>query len=269
MNKMLPTFAWIFLTTISLFLLISSFQILNIDSPEAQNGVLDLRQWNFDKDGPVELTGEREFYWSAHLAPEDFADPAKPQKTGLIKVPSVWNGYPVAGKKLTGNGFATLRLKVLLDDAPSSMALKILELMTAGTVYINGKTVATVGSPGRDLESNIPDWRPLVYNFETGTNTLEVIFHISNFHHKEGGIHKPILLGEESQIREIVLKKRGFELFLVGSLFIMGLYHIGLWTLRRKERSTLIFGIFYLVMLLMRLPAVKKPWNIYKIMRSI
>ena len=246
MKKMLPTFAWIFLTTISLFLLISSFQILNIDSPEAQNGVLDLRRWNFDKDGPVELTGEWEFYWSAHLAPEDFADSAKPQKTGLIKVPSVWNGYPVAGKKLSGDGFATLRLKVLLGEAPSSMALKIMELMTAGTVYINGKAVATVGYPGRDKQSSIPEWRPLVLDFDTTATPLEVIFHISNFHHREGGIDRPILLGEESRIREIVVKKRGFELFLVGSLFIMGLYHIGLWTLRRKERSTLIFGIFCL-----------------------
>ncbi len=248
MNKMLPTFAWISLTAISLFLLISSFQIINIDSPEAKNGVLDLRQWNFDQDGPVELTGEWEFYWSAHLAPEDFADSARPQKTGLIKVPSVWNGYPVAGKKLTGDGFATLRLKVLLGDVPDSMALKIMELMTACTVYVNGKTVATVGSAGRDMESSIPDWRPLVYDFETSTNTLDVIFHISNFHHNVGGIHKSILLGEESQIREIVVKKRGFELFLVGSLFIMGLYHFGLWTLRRSERSTLIFGIFCFIL---------------------
>jgi len=137
MNKMLPTFAWIFLTAISLFLLISSFQIINIDSPEAKNGVLDLRQWDFDKDGPVELTGEWEFYWSTHLAPEDFADSAKPQKTGLIKVPSVWNGYPVAGKKTSGDGFATLRLKVLLGDAPSSMALKIMELMTADGAHLS------------------------------------------------------------------------------------------------------------------------------------
>ncbi len=244
MNKMLPTFAWISLTAISLFLLISSFQIINIDSPEAKNGVLDLHQWNFDQDGPVELTGEWEFYWSAHLAPEDFADSAKPQTTGLIKMPSVWNGYAVAGKKLTGDGFATLRLKVILGDGPNSMALKIMELMTACTVYVNGKTVATVGYPGRDKQSSIPDWRPLVLDFDTTANPLEVILHISNFHHREGGIDRPILLGEESQIREIVVKKRGFELFLVGSLFIMGLYHIGLWTLRRKDRSTVIFGIF-------------------------
>jgi PAS domain S-box-containing protein len=130
------------------------------------------------------------------------------------------------------------------------MALKIMEIMTAGTVYVNGKTVATVGSPGRDMQNSIPDWRPLVYDFETSTNTLDVIAHISNFHHNEGGIHKPILLGTESRIREIILKKRGFELFLVGSLFIMGLYHIGLWTLRRNEGSTAIFGVFCFILAL-------------------
>ena len=32
-------------------------------APVAKNGMLDLSDWNFEKDGPVDLKGEWEFYW--------------------------------------------------------------------------------------------------------------------------------------------------------------------------------------------------------------
>jgi hypothetical protein len=40
--------------------------------PVASKGVLDLRQWNFEKDGPIDLTGEWEFFWKQLLEPADF-----------------------------------------------------------------------------------------------------------------------------------------------------------------------------------------------------
>ena len=35
--------------------------------PKAIKGVLDLRKWDLKADGPVNLTGEYEFYWMQHL----------------------------------------------------------------------------------------------------------------------------------------------------------------------------------------------------------
>lgn len=40
--------------------------------PQAQKGVMDLRGWDFERDGPVRLSGEYEFYWDILLSPEDF-----------------------------------------------------------------------------------------------------------------------------------------------------------------------------------------------------
>ena len=190
------------------------------------------------------------FYWGADLSPQAFAASAIPAKTGLIRMPSMWNGYPVDGRELDGNGYATLRLRVLLGDVPHDMALKLMDLMTAGRVYINRELISTIGTPGSSKADTIPEWRPLVADFHPRTDILDIVLQLSNFHHREGGFYKPLLLGEESQIREITLKKNSFELFLVGSLFIMGLYHVGLWTLRRKERSTMIFGIFCFILAL-------------------
>ena len=58
------------------FLNACSQQYSGKKQPKAINGVLDLRDWDFDKDGPVKLDGEWEFYWKQLLFPKDF-------KTGL------------------------------------------------------------------------------------------------------------------------------------------------------------------------------------------
>lgn len=40
--------------------------------PRAVQGILDLRGWDFGKDGVLSLEGEWEFYWQQLLAPGDF-----------------------------------------------------------------------------------------------------------------------------------------------------------------------------------------------------
>ena len=37
--------------------------------PQAIAGTLDLRTWEFGADGPVDLSGDYEFYWQRLLAP--------------------------------------------------------------------------------------------------------------------------------------------------------------------------------------------------------
>ena len=38
-------------------------------APQAIKGILDLTDWDFKKDGPVQLKGEWEFFWKQHLDP--------------------------------------------------------------------------------------------------------------------------------------------------------------------------------------------------------
>lgn len=52
-------------------------------SPLARHGVLDLSGWDLEKDGPVNLAGEWEFYWEQLLTPEDFHGPRPPEITWL------------------------------------------------------------------------------------------------------------------------------------------------------------------------------------------
>jgi PAS domain S-box-containing protein len=213
--------------------------------PKAVKGELDLTDWDFERDGPVDLTGEYEFYWGQHFEPFEFSKAPPPQKTGFITVPGYWNSYEAAGKRLSGHGYATYRLRILLNDrVPGRLALKFLDMGTAFTVYLNGKRVGSSGITGRTRETTIPRFFPEVIDFEPRTNQMEVIFQVSNFHHRRGGAWETIRLGTEKNIRELRERRLTFDLFLFGSIFIIALYHLGLFAIRRRDRSPLYFSIF-------------------------
>ncbi len=85
--------------------------ITDTTAPEAVNGVLDLRTWDFETKGPAALSGKWEFYWHSLLQPDDFTTENPPVASGLIEVPSFWNGFDVNGKRFAGDGYATYRLR--------------------------------------------------------------------------------------------------------------------------------------------------------------
>ena len=125
-------------------------------SPRAVKGILDLSDWDFKRDGPVDLSGEYEFFWMQHLSPSDFSKIPLPKKTGFIEVPSYWKDYEVAGVKHPGDGYATYRLNIILNKQKEPLALRLLEISNAYTLYINGRRAASLGVPGKDRKTTVP-----------------------------------------------------------------------------------------------------------------
>jgi PAS domain S-box-containing protein len=212
--------------------------------PRAVKGVLDLRKWDLKKDGPVDLSGEYAFYWMQHLEPKDFSQTTPPEKTGFIQVPGYWGSFRLKGKGLPGEGYATYRLKILLAAPMESLALRFTTMGTAFTAYVNGKKVASAGVPGTDRSTTKPQYIPQVADFSLGEKEIDFLLHVSNFHHRRAGAWEAIKLGTETDIRRLSERRVAFDLFLFGSIFIIGMYHLGLFILRRKDRSPLYFSIF-------------------------
>ncbi len=218
-------------------------------APQAEKGIIDLTDWDLARDGPLNLSGEWEFYWEQLLGPDDFGTNL-PSRTGFIELPASWNGYVVNGVPLSGSGYATYRLKILLNDPDLALALKVPEFETAYVLYIDGKKVSSNGVVGKTPSTMRPQWMPQVADFSVEQSQVEVILQISNFHHRKGGAGQIIQLGTEKQIREIRDKSSRYELFLFGSLFIMGFYHAILFMFRKKDRSSLRFGLCCFLMAL-------------------
>jgi len=246
-------------------------------APLAIGGVLDLRHWDFTQSSSsLNLNGEWEFYWGQLLTVTDFSTTTPPTMTGVINVPRSWRGYLVDGQPLSGEGYATYRLTVLLDPTSSSrkiLALKLpLPINTAHRLYVDGQLVGAAGQVGATAETMTPQQVPYLVMFAPTSAKIEILLQISNFYLLEGGIIQPIGLGPPAQLQQRDEDQWGRDFFLMGSIFIMGLYHLLLFALRRRDKSPLYFGLFCLLvtgtMLLLQQPQIftdhfSPSWELY------
>lgn len=239
----------LFLAGICLCLTACQLSYSGKNSPKAVDGLLDLSYWDFQKDGPVKLDGQWNFYWKNLLHPEDFSRGELPEKTGNMDLPRSWNGYEVEEETLSGEGHATFHLKIKLP-APERVNFKIPTVMTSFVLYVDGERLTSVGQVGENEQSTLPHFLPQTVSFDAQNDTLDVTLHVANFHHRRGGLIDSIYFGTEQQIQSLREFRLSTDIFLFGSILMMGLYHFVLYFRRRKERSTLYFGIFCLLVAL-------------------
>jgi len=213
-------------------------------APRATEGILDLADWDFKRDGPVDLSGDYEFYWNRHLLPADFATDLPARKTGYIRVPAYWKDMIFDGMKLPGRGYVTYRLNIALKKPADRLGLNLEEISNAYNIYVNGQKVASMGRAGTDQTTTVPLELPQVVDLEIETDRIELIIQASNFHHRPGGAWSVIKLGRLENIRKTQEKRLSFDMFLFGSIFIIALYHLGLFAVHRKDPSPLYFSIF-------------------------
>ena len=213
----------------------------------SSEGRLDLSGWSFERQGRTELNGEWAFYEHMLLAPEDLK---AGQPVTYIKVPAAWNRYEAEAGTTgfhSGTGYGTYRLQVLLPQANHLYALRIPTISTAYRLWINGEEAARAGEPGATAEASVPKNEMKTVPFSLDTRQLDLVLQVSNFHHSMGGVRHPIELGDFGQMQLRDEFSLGFDLLLFGSLTIMGLYHLGLFTIRRQDSSALYFGLYCLL----------------------
>ncbi len=249
LKRILPNLIWL-ITLFFLFTACAQVQSPFEAQPQAVDGVLDLREWDFEQNGTISLNGDWEFYWEQFLVSEDFAT-NPPPRTGYIQVPNSWNGYLVDGLPITGDGYATYRLHILLNENQSTPQLFAFEaplpIPTAHSLYVNGQLVSADGIVGPTVKTMTPQFTPQIVTFVSEANQLEIIVQASNFHTYVGGIFQPVYFGPQAQMYTVRQQRLNLTLFLAGSILIMGLYHLGLFGLRRQDKSTLYFGLFCLI----------------------
>lgn len=239
--------------------------------PAAVKGMLDASSWDFDKNGPVALNGEWEFYWGRLIAPADFASGAAGVMSGYITVPGKWNGFKTGGAKVGNRGCATYRLTVTMGGGGRMMALHTFDMGTAFRIFVDGREVYANGTVGESEETSLPRFLPGVALLPAGSGTVEFIVQVSNYHHRDGGIWYPIEIGGEKDIRAAHVRSGASDALLAGVLIIMGIYYIILFMLYRRDRAPLCFGILCLVMgfrnfvVSERLLVMMYPWLPYEL----
>lgn len=241
-------FSWI-IVIIPIVILVLAFinNANHVQSPKAQQGVLNLTDYDFKQHGNIRLDGDWEFYWNQLLTPADFNTPLPPQPSGYIKVPGIWNGYALDKKKLTGRGYATFRLHIQLKEPLNLGGLKIITMSNSYKLWANGELVASNGQVASSKASNHPQYKSQVVSLPGSGTNIDLIIQVANFYHWKGGVWHPVKLGEFSMIQHERDSRVVLEMFLFGCLFIMAIYHLGAFSLRMADKSILFFGLVCLV----------------------
>lgn len=246
-----PSLLWVLLAFVALVLTgCTGGEGATDRPPQAVNGVLDLRGWDFAAGGPVRMNGEWEFYWQRLLTGQEFSGPSQPQKSGLAPVPGVWNALEIDGRPIGRVGFATYRLRVLVTPGTLEEGLAAVRMPppvnTAHVLYVNGQRVGGAGQVGRSRQESRAAYAPYIALFPPADGQLEVIIHISNYLHTSGGLMEAPVFGPHVQVVDQFQVQAGRNLFLLGAIAVMGVYHLTLFSLRRRERAYLYFGLFCL-----------------------
>ncbi|MEM7182604.1 MAG: ATP-binding protein [Spirochaetota bacterium] len=224
-----------------------SLLVINCEAPEvkktpkAKKGIIDLRNWNFNRNDAITLDGEWKFFWRAFHSKKTPEIQIPPQ---WIQVPGNWNSFRHKGKEVGGNGFATYKLKVLLGKNAESLALKIGTIGTSYELEINGRRKVQVGKPAMNKANTIPAFHPKTIFLQGNRKELDLVLRVANFHHRRGGIWSSLVLGKSNALVTNYQSKLRIDWFLFGSILIMGIYHISLFLFRRKDQSPLWFGLY-------------------------
>lgn len=218
--------------------------------PIVKKGIIDLRNWDFQKHGSVNLKGQWEFYWQEHISYDELINRQPDSQQYYIDVPGVWNNSVRDGKKLPGLGFATYHVRVIPGGHNKKLGLKFLDMSSAFAVYLDNKFLTSTGIPGQTVETTTPSYSPKIISFESNTGAFDIIIHVSNFNYRNGGIWLPVLLGTPEQLSLVREKRLVRSSFLFGAICIIGFYHLGLFWLRRKDKSTFYFSLVCLMVCL-------------------
>ena len=226
-----------------------------VAAPSAVAGVLDLRQYDFQKDGNVELKGEWDFRW------QEFAAPGRPGQTraadrrgwSSLQMPESWTDSVFLGRELPAFGYATFRLRILLPPGlePSvPLALWQHSFSTALALYVDGARVGTLGTVGRSEATHRPKLASVVFPAVPLHREMELTYHVSNFSYKKGGLWGGVTLGPSAEIGAARERSLFIDFALAGSLFLAGIYHLMLFFQRKRDRPALFFGLFCLIIAL-------------------
>lgn len=206
---------------------------------EARAGLFDLSKWDFARGGPLKLTGAWEFTWGRLVPPH-----SKEPLDRIVPVPAQWVSYQTEGGALPVVGVATYRLRLRVPtSARGRLALRIPSSDSAFRLFVNGREAMTNGSVEPDPARSVPiRYTPLIVHLDVPGTQIELLVHVANSQYPRPGLRDPITIGLREDILKLTERKLAFEIFLFGAIFLIALYHFGLFLLRRSDRVALFFA---------------------------
>ena len=212
--------------------------------PLSKSGILDLSKW--DREKPIELAGEWEFYWGDLPSGNEIREGNRSPM--LVNAPGYWNQYKRNGAALPGMGRATYRIRVTGADAYTRCGMRIQNMSTVYRLYIDNTLIAQNGNFGDTASAAISAYRPQLAEFTPEGSSFDIILQIENSVYGMGGMQEPIIFGSYAQIWALDKQLSNLGASAMAGLMVTCLFFLIFFAAQRGEREMLILsGVCMLV----------------------
>ncbi|HTF99733.1 MAG TPA: sensor histidine kinase [Nitrospirota bacterium] len=239
------------------------------DAPVAQRGVIDLSSVDMNHVASVRLDGEWEFYGNQLLAPQDFHGTRAAAPDGYAAIPGSWRGYNVNAKKLGGAGYVTYRLRIMPGKGGQDLAVHVGLVNSAYRLWADTKLIIENGEIGRTSAEEVPIQSFRQARLPITDRPVDLVLQVSNFHDREGGVLSSLELGAADKLEADLFARRSLTLISIGSLMVMGIYHVFLYTFRTRNIAPLYFGVYCLLWMIFSLTNNANGWPVRMFIGSI
>lgn len=210
--------------------------------PQAEQGVINLEKWDFQKDGNVQLNGKWILYPNQMLSPQALHS-AKGKNPVLVDVPV---NVKLFGKTADVD-YGTYKLTIRSNEDNQVLGISTSFIYSSNRLYLNGKVIGQSGNPSEKADFKAQN-KPYSSFFTLRKGDNELVLHFSNFGKVPGwGIAKPITFGTQEQI----IRENQISFFndsiMITAFFITGLYFLGFFLQRTKDKHLLFFSVMCLL----------------------
>ncbi|QTH40633.1 sensor histidine kinase [Cohnella sp. LGH] len=210
---------------------------------QPSKGVIEIRDNGSVEPKAVSLHGEWEFYWNQRLEPKDFIN--RSLTPAYITVPSSWGDDASGETAKDSHGFGTYRLllHVPASDLGNNKSLFIRAIGSSYRLWIDGEEKPGLGTVGSSLEEERPRAHISLVFFQPKKQTLEIVIQVSNYSFREGGINREIVYGDTDALIPSILIELLYDIFVIGGFLMIGLYHMIVFGMRKRDLPALYVGL--------------------------
>lgn len=225
---------------VMLIQLVNTFALTKSDEIVVKKGYIDASKWDFDEGEALPLRGEWEFYWNRLLESQDFEK--KNYKKSFIHIPTDLVKTSTESNFRTGDGYATLKLNIKVNDINKVYGLKFKYFSSANKIWVNGTLISSSGKVGKDRETYKPQYIPKEVLFKSDSEDIEIVVQIANFHHRRIRLNE-VLFGTADQIQNNTYMNIIKESILIGSLLLVVVYCYVVYFIKKREPALLYLSL--------------------------
>jgi hypothetical protein len=220
-------------TLVALILLAGS----TVRTVAQESGWIDLSNTSLSAESSS-LEGNWEFY-ANRLLP---AQSSKMDTMAIARFPQLWDAD-------SGIDFGTYRLHVLLPafSGEQELALEVPHFFSSYMLWVNGQLLGKNGTPASTKEATVPAWKPSVYSFVPGSDTLDIVLQVANFYHVTGGTRKSIHIAEAAVLLGKSEWIRTMDYILLFTLVGIGVISLCLTYINRGNYNPFLFLSFFVL----------------------